>query len=207
IAIVKLDGKDVFLDPGTKFCPYGITDWRFSAIKGLRQMEEKGTEIIETPVSNYNQAMVTRFARLKLSKDGRAEGGLGVSYYGLEAMERRREGGNTDAEGRKKLLEDEVKSWLPADSEANLIKPPEWDKTTEDMSAQFQIETPMIIGAGKRLLLLLHPFEFNSRSRFASSQRSNAIYFYYPSREIDEIHVTLPTGIDIENLPSDDAQK
>src|SRR5204862_4987873 len=31
IAVVRLDGKDVFLDPGSKFCPYGITDWRYSS--------------------------------------------------------------------------------------------------------------------------------------------------------------------------------
>jgi hypothetical protein len=207
IALVKLDGKEVFLDPGTKFCPFGITDWRYSAIKGIRQAEGKGTEIVETPASNYNQAMMTRFARLKIGADGRAEGGLGVSYYGLEAMERRREGGRTDDEGRKKLLEDEVKTWLPSDSEVSLSKSPEWDKTSESFSAQFQIKTPMMIGAGKRLLLPLHPFEFNSRARFAASQRTNPIYFYYPSREIDEIHLILPPGLEVENLPTDDAQK
>lgn len=207
IAIVKLDGKEVFLDPGTKFCPYGLTDWRYSAIKGIRQAEGKGTEIVETPVSNYNQAMITRFTRLKIGGDGRAEGGLGVAYYGLEAMERRREGGRTDAEGRKKLLEDEVKSWLSSDSEVTLTNPPDWDKTSESMSVHFQIKTPMMIGAGKRLLIPLHPFEFNSRARFAASQRANPIYFYYPSREIDEMHLTLPPGLEVENLPADDGQK
>src|SRR5207248_4979086 len=33
IAIVQLDGKDVFLDPGTKFCPYGILDWRYTGVQ------------------------------------------------------------------------------------------------------------------------------------------------------------------------------
>src|SRR5207244_12719087 len=94
----------------------------------MRQTEGKGTEISETPMSNYNQAMVTRFARLKIDDQGRAEGSLGVAYYGLEAMERRQEGGKTDAEGRKKLLEDEVKSTSPAESEVNLTKPPDWDR-------------------------------------------------------------------------------
>ena len=207
VAIVKLDGKEVFLDPGTKFCPYGLTDWRYSAIKGIRQAEGKGTEIVETPASNYNQAMITRFTRLKIGADGQAEGALGVAYYGLEAMERRREGGKTDAEGRKKLLEDEVKSWLPSNSEVSLTASPAWDTTSESMTVQFQIKTPMVIGAGKRLLLPLHPFEFNSRARFSASQRTNPIYFYYPSREIDEMHITLPPGLEVENLPTDDGQK
>src|SRR6185312_8730355 len=33
VAIVQLGGKDVFLDSGTRFCPYGIIDWRYSAVQ------------------------------------------------------------------------------------------------------------------------------------------------------------------------------
>jgi hypothetical protein len=57
------------------------------------------------------------------------------------------------------------------------------------------------------VLLPLHPFQFNSRPRFSAAQRVNAVYFYYPSREVDEIHVTLPAGVQIENLPPNDSQK
>jgi len=62
---------------------------------------------------DYNHGMIQRLARLQLTSEGRAEGTIKVGFYGLEAMERRKEGGKTDAEGRKKLLEDEVKNWLP----------------------------------------------------------------------------------------------
>ena len=65
IAVAQLDGKDVFLDPGTKFCPYGITDWRYSSLQGLRQAEGKGAEIKDTPLNNCNQALITRFARIR----------------------------------------------------------------------------------------------------------------------------------------------
>ena len=34
-----------------------------------------------------------------------------------------------------------------------------------------------------------------------------AVYFYYPAREIDEIHMTLPSGVQVENLPANDVQK
>lgn len=207
IAVAQLDGKDVFLDPGTKFCPYGITDWRYSSLQGLRQAEGKGAEIKETPLNNYNQAMVTRLARIKVNDEGRAEGSLGVAYYGLEAMDRRQQGGKTDDEGRKKLLEDEVKSWLPGDSEVSLTKPPEWDKTETPLIATFSIKCPIMINAGKRALIPLHPFQFSGRPRFSAAQRVNGVYFYYPSREIDEIHLTLPASVQVENLPANDLQK
>ncbi len=47
IAIVQIDGKDVFFDPGTKFCPYGTIAWRYSAAMGLRQ-NASGAEFGET---------------------------------------------------------------------------------------------------------------------------------------------------------------
>ena len=122
IAVAQLNGKDVFLDPGTKFCPYGMTDWRYSSLQGLRQTEGKGAEIKDTPLNNYTQAMITRFARIKVDDEGSAEGTLGVAYYGLEAMDRRQQGGKTDDEGRKKLIEDEVKTWLPGNSEVSLTE-------------------------------------------------------------------------------------
>ncbi len=207
IAVAQLDGKDVFLDPGTKFCPYGNTDWRYSSIQGLRQVEGKGAEVKETPLPDYTQALITRFARLKVNDEGRAEGSLGVAYYGLEAMDRRQQGGKTDDEGRKKLLEEEVKSWLPGDSEVSLTLSPEWDKTEERLVAQFNIKCPIVINAGRRALVPLHPFQFNSTPRFSAAQRANAVYFYYPSREIDELHLTLPPSVQVESLPASAVQK
>ena len=207
IAVAQVDGKDVFLDPGSKFCPYGITDWRYSSLQGLRQSEGKGAEIKDTPLNSYAQAMITRFARIKVSDEGRAEGNLGVAYYGLEAMDRRQQGGKTDDEGRKKLLEDEIKSWLPGDSEVSLTGSPKWDKTEEPLIASFSIKCPIMINAGKRALIPLHPFQFNSGPRFSAAERVNAVYFYYPSREIDEIHMTLPANVQVENLPANDTKK
>jgi hypothetical protein len=65
----------------------------------------------------------------------------------------------------------------------------------------------MMISAGRRMLVPLHPFEFNAHPRFASAQRINSVYFYYPYREIDELHITLPPSMQIENLPADETQK
>ena len=64
-----------------------------------------------------------------------------------------------------------------------------------------------MINAGKRALIPLHPFQFNSGPRFSAAERVNAVYFYYPSREIDEIHMTLPANVQVENLPANDSEE
>ncbi len=201
IVIAQVNGKEVFLDPGTKFCPYGLTDWRYSGVQGVRQREGKGTEIAQSGLPSYQQAMIQRLARVKMTSDGKAEGTVKVGFYGQEAMERRREGGKTDAEGRKKLLEDEVKSWLPADSDVTLTNTPDWDGTESHLAAAFTISSPLAVGAGKRWLVPVHLFQVNDKPRFPASERTNPIYFDYLFREIDEVHLTMPPELEVESLP------
>ena len=204
IAIAQLNGKEVFLDPGTKFCPYGLIDWRYSGVRGLRQREGKATEIAQSDLPDYKQAMIQRLARVQLTPDGKAEGTVKVGFYGQEAIERRREGGKTDAEGKKKLLEDEVKRWLPADGDVTLTNTPDWDATEGHLATEFKISCPLAVGAGKRWIVPVHLFQVNEKPRFSASERVNAIYLDYLSREMDEVHVTLPTDLEVESLPPND---
>ena len=204
IAIVQVNGKEVFLDPGSKFCPYGLLDWRYSNVRGVRQSEGKGTEIVQSSLPDYNQAMIQRLARVQMTPDGKAEGTIKVGFYGLEAMERRQRGGKTDDEGRKKLLEDEVKHWLPADSEVTLTNTPTWDATEGHLATEFKVSCPLAVGAGKRWIVPVHLFQVNEKPRFSASDRANSIYFDYLTREVDETHVTLPAEVEVESLPPND---
>lgn len=207
IAIVQLGGKDVFLDPGTKYCPYGLLNWRFSNSKGLRQSATKGTEMAESPLADYNQAQIMRLARVRMSDDGKVEGTIKVGYYGLEAMDRRQRANETDAEGRKKLLEDEMRSWLPGNSDVSLVGMPNWDDVEPHLAAEFQISSPLAVGAGKRWLVPVHIFQVNEKPVFSSSTRANPIYFWYLTRQLDEVHISLPASLEVESLPNNDSVK
>ena len=200
IAVVQIEGKDVFLDPGTKFCAYGLLDWHYSDSQGLRQ-NGKGAEIGQTSHINYLQALTKRVAHLKLTDHGTAEGTMGAGFFGVEAMERRRAGGHTDAEGRKKLLEDEARSWLPGGSEVSLINSPDWDKTEAVLVAEFKVTTPLAVSAGKRWMVPVHLFQVNEKALFPAAKRTTALYFEYPTRDIDEVHIILPAQAAVESLP------
>jgi len=207
IAVVELGGKEVFLDPGTKYCPYGMLNWRYAGNRGLRQSEGKGAQFGDAPLSNYNDAMIQRLAKIKLTDEGKYEGKVVVGFSGLEALERRRRGGLTDDEGRKKALEDEVKEWLPGGSEIALTKQPKWDDTESILAAEFTVSGPLASSAGKRWQLPPHLFEVNEKPKFPSTERVNPVYLYYPYREIDEVHIVLPPNMESESLPPDDDVK
>jgi len=203
IVIVGLGGKDVFLDPGTKFCPYGLIDWRYSNNRGLRQ-REGGAEFADSPLPDYTQAMTQRLARLRLTDDGKVDGTIKAGFFGTEAMDLRQEGGKTDAAGRKKLLEEEVKKWLPADSEVHLTGTPKWESAEPVLVADFSIVSALAVNSGKRWIVPIHIFQVNDTARFSQSDRVNSVYFDYPWRELDEVHIALPPSLAVENLPPSD---
>ncbi|HKW19434.1 MAG TPA: transglutaminase domain-containing protein [Terriglobales bacterium] len=206
VAIVQLAGKDVFLDPGTKYCPYGILDWRYTGVEGLRQ-SPKGAEIAQTTPPIYTQSVTTRLARIALDEQGTASGTVTLMFKGSAAMQRRQEGGRTDAEGRKKFLEDEARGILPGNSEISLTNSPDWDSPETALIAQFHVRFPFAVAAGKRLMIAQHVFQVNDKPRFPSTDRKNAVYFHLPWLEADEVHITIPAGMEVESLAPDDMLK
>ena len=43
VAIVELGGKEIYLDPGQKMCPFGSLHWKHALASGLR-LSEKGVD-------------------------------------------------------------------------------------------------------------------------------------------------------------------
>src|SRR5262249_4124950 len=111
VAIVVLDNKEVFLDPGTKYCPYGVLYWPDSDTAGLKETAG-GIQLATTPVPEYTNAITKRVARLSLNDEGHLEGVVAIAHLGQEGLLRRMEGSKTDDVGRTKILEDEIKSML-----------------------------------------------------------------------------------------------
>src|SRR5580765_7846079 len=70
IAIVVVDGKEIFVDPGTPLCPFGQLAWQHTSSQGMRQTSDGGTALAPTPSANYKDAISKRVGRLVLSEDG-----------------------------------------------------------------------------------------------------------------------------------------
>ena len=73
IAIVELDGKDVYLDPGQKMCPFGELTWKHTLASGLR-LSEKGANPGTTPAGIYKTAVLDRVADINVDADGTVKG-------------------------------------------------------------------------------------------------------------------------------------
>jgi hypothetical protein len=202
LAIAVVDGKEVFLDPGTPFCPYGLLPWRHTSTHGIRQLPNGGTEVTATPPASYKDAISKRVARLALSSDGSAHGQIAIGWAGMEALEHRLNGFRTDDAGRKKELEDEVKSMLPPGTLVEQLQATGWDTPATQLSATFKVDVPSFASStGKRLLVPSNLFESTQAQPFAHGERKTPVYFNYPYYAIDDVQISFPSDMKLETLP------
>ena len=208
LALAKVNGKEVFLDPGTPYCPFGLLPWRHTSTQGLRQMPGGGGEIAATPEANYREAISKRVARLKLNPDGSAQGQIAIAWTGIEALEHRLSGFKTDEAGRKKELEDEMRSMLSPGAGVEQLQATGWDTPEAQLSATFQVNIPSFASStGKRLLVPSNLFQGAQTQPFAHGERKQPVYFDYPYYAVDDVNISFPAGMRVENLPQNQPLK
>jgi hypothetical protein len=147
-------------------------------------------------------AVTKRVVRLRLNDQGQGEGTMAVGFFGQEALQHRLEGLQTDDVGRTKILEDEAKSWFPADAQISMTKGPDWYASDTPVIVEYKVTSPLLMSAGKRVLLPVDVMAYNRSPMFSHNDRIHPVYFEYPSREIDDVKVTLPDGLQVEDLPA-----
>jgi len=198
---VQVDHKDVYLDPGTKFCPYGMLRWTVTGTTAVKLYKEGGAFTV-LPGAGAARAMTWRTAHLSLVDDGSVKGDLVVKFEGSDALEHRLVTLQTDEAGRNRDLEEEVKRWLPANATVKLTASQGWDQQEAPLTANFAIEVPSYAAvAGKRMLVTDYLFQTRQKEAFKHSVRKYPVYFPYAFGELDEIVITLPQGYILESSP------
>jgi hypothetical protein len=210
MVLVKLNGEDIYCDPGAAFTPFGLLPWPETSVTGLRLDKDGGTWITTT-LPESTESRVERKAVLKLSEaTGGLEGKLTVTFSGLEALERRLEERNADEADRKVFLEEQVKEYIPAAIEVELTRQPDWNSSARMMVAEFDLKVPgWASNAGRRALLQVGLFGATEKHLFEHADRVHPIYFQYPFQKIDDISIELPMDWQVSTVPppqNNDAQ-
>jgi hypothetical protein len=207
IAAVNLNGKDIYLEPGTRFCPYGFVRWNHTEIDALK-LDRKGGTFIKAPSMSYDKSVTSRNATMTLSEDGTLKGSVVLEFKGAEALEHRLDAIDRDEAGRKKDLEDEVKQWLPAGSLVKMAVAQGWEDSDNPLVARFDVEVPnYATTAGKRLLIPAFLFQLKQNQAFSHSQRKYPVYFPYPFTDNDVVAMKVPAGFTLESVPQPEDAK
>lgn len=199
---IKLNGKDIYCDPGAAFAPFGLLEWYETGVQGLR-LDKDGGQWIRTPLPDSSVSQIIRKADLKADMEGSVEGKLTVTYTGLEALSRRAEQRHEDEQARKKYLEDVVKSYISAGADVDLTNQPDWASSSPQLVAEFKIKIQgWMSSAGKKALLPVGLFSASEKGLFDHADRVHPVYFEFPFQKSDEITIELPEGMTVGNLPA-----
>jgi len=201
VALVKLNGKDSYFDPGSAFTPFGLLPWSETNTAGLK-LDKDGGIWVTTSLPESSASQILRKADLNMTSDGSLEGKLTVTFTGLEALWRRVQECNEDEAHRKKLLEDYVKEIIPVGIEVELTNKPEWASSAATLVAEYSLKVPgWISGAGKRALCPVGLFSGPEKHMFEHSIRVHPLYFHYLFEKSDDVRIELPLGWQIGSLP------
>jgi hypothetical protein len=202
VVLVKVNGTDLYFDPGTPFTPYGLLPWAETGVTGLR-LDKDGGSWVKTSLPAGSDSMIERKASLKLTDSGSLEGKITVTYTGLEALGRRMEQRNEDDANRKKYLEDQIKESIPVGIDVELTNKPDWQSSSRPLVAEFDLKVPgWVSGAGRRALMPVGLFGGMEKRVFEHANRTHPIYFPFPSERADDVTVDLPLGWQANNIPS-----
>jgi len=89
-------------------------------------LDKDGGSWIQTPLPTSSESRVERKADFKLTPEGDLEGTVTATYTGLEGQWRRLAEPKSRRYRSKKFLEEGVKDAIPAGSEVELTKGPDW---------------------------------------------------------------------------------
>jgi hypothetical protein len=204
IAISSIGGKEVYLDPGARYCAFGELDWRHSFAGGIRIAPDfKESAIAGTPNNNYKTAVTARSADITLSPDGHIDGYARYILSGPASLHWRQLAlTHGDIEIKKRFNEMLTKS-LPTgvkgefDHFVGLDDPDSTLITTVKLSGLLGTQT------GKRMLLPEGFFVSRERSSFVSqSDRQAPVDLHYAEAIKDTVTYHLPAGFSIETKPT-----
>jgi hypothetical protein len=199
LASVNLNGKDLFLDPGTKYCPYGLVRWMRTSVPALA-IGKHGGALVTTPTTNPEDSVVHRVANVALDATGLLKGEVTLEFSGEDALEHRLDALQTDETGRTKELEHELVKSFPEGASAKLLDMQGMEESEKPLIARFSVEIPGFASvAGKHLVVPVCIFQTRTKNPFVHDMRTYPIAFPYSSTELDDTIIRVPAGYTLES--------
>lgn len=199
LVVVRVDGKDVFLDPGQKLCPYGQLAWTHMLAGGLQQ-NIKGP--IFTPANLSKDAVTAHSADLTLDERGGVTGTVKVLMTGPEALWWRQLALVTDATEVQKRFGGAIHQILPQGVDGIVERFEGLETPTTNLLAVVKVSGPLASSSGKRLLVPAFFFNTGAHRQFVEeTSRAVPVDLHYSEQVIDDVNYHLPQGYSVESAP------
>jgi hypothetical protein len=201
IVDVVLNGKDVYLDPGQKMCPFGLLHWKHSFASGLR-LTDDGPVAATTPMGSYTSTAFDRVADLNIDDAGNLKGTARFILTGQEALHWRQLSIRNDETEVKKQFDEAIRAYMPDGVQADFNHFIALSDYESNLVAMVDVSGNLGTATGKRFFLPGLFFEAHARHPFvAQDKRTTLVDVHYPKMESDQVTYHLPTGFAVETAP------
>jgi hypothetical protein len=202
IAIVNVDGKEQYFDPGSRFCPYKHLAWKHTLASGMRQTDDSGSVIFQTPNESYLFSRVQRVANLTMDEQGTTTGTVKITFTGSPALQWRQSSLIGDATSFEQELRVDTEGVLPNGMDVKVASIDKLQDYEQPLTVVFDVKGAIGSSTGKRLLIPGDIFESNSKPAFPHEKREIPVYFSYPYVAQDAMRVNFPASFHVESLPA-----
>ena len=199
LVVLRIDNKEVFLDPGQKLCPFGQLAWKHSLAGGLQQGMK---DPIFTPPNPSKDAISAHSADLTVDEHGAITGTIKILMSGPEALRWRQVNLTSDETETRQQFNDYLNRVLPQGIDGALDHFQAIDTSNSMLTAVLKVHGQLGTATGKRLFLPAFFFSTRSHKEFLSEpSRSIPVDLHYAEQVIDDVIYHLPAGFTIESAP------
>ncbi|WP_433972779.1 DUF3857 domain-containing protein [Tunturiibacter lichenicola] len=206
IAIVEVDGKDQYFDPGTRYCPYQHLAWKHTQSAGIRQTASS-SDMVHTPGEVYTYSRTQRTANLTMDRNGAVTGTVKMTYMGSPGLYWRQRALTGDAASLDRELSTHVERLLPNGMEAKVSSIEKLESYDEPLVVKLDVKGQIGSSTGKRLLIPSDIFEANEKPAFPHEKRDVSVFFNFTHMNQDAIRITFPPTLTVESIPAPDTVK
>jgi hypothetical protein len=204
IAVVTINGKDTYLDPGERMCPYGSLHWKHMLATGFR-LRGKKAEIATAPSGTFSNAVYQRGAYLDVDPDGGVKGTVRYVMTGPDALYWRQVALENDPDEVKKQFNEMMHASMPDGIQAEFDHFLGLEEYNSSLIAIAHVSGTIGTLTGKRFLLPGLFFESGGKHSFvAQDKRAMPIDVHYAKADQDEVSYHLPAGFAVESAPQAD---
>jgi hypothetical protein len=199
LADVLIDGKDVYLDPGQKMCPYGALHWKHTLASGFKL---GSNEAVITPEISFKSAVVHRVADLAVDSTGNVKGIARYAMTGPDALRWRQLSLENDQDEVKKQFKEAIKDDFPDGVQADFDHFQGLDDPNVTLVADLNVSGTVGSVTGKHFFMPGLFFESRGKHPFvASDKRFAPVDVHFPKLEQDDVTYHLPPGFSLEGTP------
>jgi len=199
LVVLHIDGKEIYLDPGEKLCPFGQLAWTHLLAGGL---EENAKGPMYTPPNLAKDAVTAHAAELTVDAQGGVSGTVKILMNGPAALYWRQLNLTTDPDEVKRQFSESLHEVLPQGIAGEVTGFQGMDTSAGYLSVAVKVSGQLGSATGKRLMLPGFFFSTGAHTQFVGEEkRESAIDMHYAEQVIDDVVYHLPAGYAVESAP------